>query len=51
MVNYYPYTFTAAAGGWNGAGAALQGAWASGNEESEVVVRCAPPTHCPISTA
>ena len=37
MVNYYPYTLVSSAGGWNGAGATVQGAWASGNEESEVV--------------
>jgi hypothetical protein len=36
MVNYYPFTYTAAAGGYDGAGTALAGAWASGNEESEV---------------
>jgi hypothetical protein len=36
-LNYYPYTYTAAAGGYDGRNHTLPGAWAVGNETSEVV--------------
>ena len=37
MLNFFPYTFNAANGGYDGAGSVLLGAWAAGNEQSEVV--------------
>ncbi len=35
--SWYPFTFTSIAGGYDGAGSTLPGAWAKGNEQAEVV--------------
>ena len=37
MLNWFPYTFNVASGGYDGQGSVLPGAWAQGNEQSEVV--------------
>lgn len=37
MLNWFPYTMTAAAGGYDGLGHVLPGAWAVGNEQAETV--------------
>ncbi len=35
LLNFYSYTFLAAAGGYDGAGSTMPGAWAMGNEDTE----------------
>jgi hypothetical protein len=37
LLNYYTYTFVSAAGGFDGAGTTVPGAWAVGNEQAEVL--------------
>jgi hypothetical protein len=37
LPSWYPFTFTSVAGGYDGAGSTLPGAWAKGNEQAEVV--------------